>query len=155
MRRTIPTPTPGRRKSLAPSQLPRTPEPEEDFKVPAMKALQPRTKTPTTPRRSGPFHPASSASGPAEGDNVSALNFEGVLRYLGPIEGRDGLFGGIELTGVHAGQGRNDGSVGGWVLLARDWARVDARAASATLNATQRTAYLFRPARSPASSPCR
>lgn len=38
----------------------------------------------------------------------------GYLRYYGPIEGKEGLFGGIELVGpIAALRGKNDGTVGG------------------------------------------
>ena len=39
----------------------------------------------------------------------------GVLRYLGPVHGRDGFFAGLELTGASAGRGKNDGTVHGYV----------------------------------------
>ena len=49
------------------------------------------------------------------GDNVrlESLGFEGVLRYLGPIDGKPGQFAGVELLEGFAGRGKNDGSAGG------------------------------------------
>ena len=49
------------------------------------------------------------------GDNVrlASLGFEGVLRYLGPIDGKPGQFAGVELLEGFAGRGKNDGSAGG------------------------------------------
>ena len=49
------------------------------------------------------------------GDNVrlESLGFEGILRYLGEIEGKPGAFAGVELSGGFAGRGKNDGSFGG------------------------------------------
>ena len=49
------------------------------------------------------------------GDNVrlESLGYEGVLRYLGTIEGKPGMFAGVELHGGFAGRGKNDGSFGG------------------------------------------
>lgn len=48
------------------------------------------------------------------GDNVrvESLGFEGTLRFLGEIEGKAGLWAGVELGGGFAGLGKNDGSVG-------------------------------------------
>ncbi|KAF7321414.1 hypothetical protein MKEN_00661900 [Mycena kentingensis (nom. inval.)] len=49
------------------------------------------------------------------GDNVriESLGFEGALRYLGDIDGKPGLWAGVELSGGFAGKGKNDGSVAG------------------------------------------
>ncbi|EKM54369.1 uncharacterized protein PHACADRAFT_96626, partial [Phanerochaete carnosa HHB-10118-sp] len=49
------------------------------------------------------------------GDNVrvESLGFEGVLRFLGEIEGKSGLFAGVELGGGFAGKGKNNGTVNG------------------------------------------
>ncbi|KAK0184447.1 hypothetical protein F5146DRAFT_1006451 [Armillaria mellea] len=50
-----------------------------------------------------------------EGDKVriESLGFEGTLRFIGEIEGKGGLWAGVELSGGFAGKGKNDGSVGG------------------------------------------
>ena len=49
------------------------------------------------------------------GDNVriESLGFEGVLRYLGEIDGKPGMWAGVELSGGFAGKGKNNGSVAG------------------------------------------
>ncbi|KAI0085120.1 hypothetical protein BDY19DRAFT_967250 [Irpex rosettiformis] len=49
------------------------------------------------------------------GDNVrvESLGFEGILRYLGEIDGKAGTFAGVELNAGFAGKGKNDGSVNG------------------------------------------
>jgi CAP-Gly domain-containing linker protein 1 len=49
------------------------------------------------------------------GDNVriESLGFEGTLRYIGEIEGKAGLWAGVELSGGFSGKGKNDGTVGG------------------------------------------
>lgn len=49
------------------------------------------------------------------GENVriESLGFEGTLRYIGEIEGKSGLWAGVELSGGFAGKGKNDGTVGG------------------------------------------
>lgn len=50
-----------------------------------------------------------------EGDDVriESLGFEGILRFLGEIEGKSGTWAGVELSGGFAGMGKNNGSVGG------------------------------------------
>nr|GAT57604.1 predicted protein [Mycena chlorophos] len=49
------------------------------------------------------------------GDNVriESLGFEGTLRYLGSIDGKPGVWAGVELSGGFVGKGKNDGSVNG------------------------------------------
>ncbi|KAI0027613.1 hypothetical protein K488DRAFT_81051 [Vararia minispora EC-137] len=49
------------------------------------------------------------------GENVriESLGFEGVLCYLGSIDGKPGEWAGVELSGGFAGKGKNDGSVNG------------------------------------------
>lgn len=47
------------------------------------------------------------------GDRVKALGYEGTLRYYGEVKFKDGIWGGIELSGEYAGKGKNDGSVQG------------------------------------------
>ncbi|TBU31588.1 hypothetical protein BD311DRAFT_98488 [Dichomitus squalens] len=49
------------------------------------------------------------------GDNVriESLGFEGVLRYLGEIDGKPGMWAGVELSGGFVGKGKNNGSVAG------------------------------------------
>lgn len=49
------------------------------------------------------------------GDNVriESLGFEGTLRYIGEIDGKGGLWAGVELSGGFSGKGKNDGTVGG------------------------------------------
>lgn len=44
---------------------------------------------------------------------IESLGFEGTLRFIGEIEGKGGLWAGVELSGGFAGKGKNDGSVGG------------------------------------------
>lgn len=59
---------------------------------------------------------ASRAGRPFDvGDNVriESLGFEGVLRYFGEIDGKPGMWAGVELGGGFAGKGKNNGSVAG------------------------------------------
>ena len=50
------------------------------------------------------------------GDSVTAMQYEGTLRYLGPVGDKPGDFGGIELSGEWVGKGKNNGSVQGFVF---------------------------------------
>ncbi|KII92295.1 hypothetical protein PLICRDRAFT_172397 [Plicaturopsis crispa FD-325 SS-3] len=49
------------------------------------------------------------------GDNVriESLGYEGTLRYVGDIEGKPGVWAGVELSGGFAGKGKNNGVVSG------------------------------------------
>ncbi|KZT43537.1 hypothetical protein SISSUDRAFT_1124675 [Sistotremastrum suecicum HHB10207 ss-3] len=44
---------------------------------------------------------------------VESLGMEGVVRYLGEIDGKPGVWAGVELSGGFTGMGKNDGSVNG------------------------------------------
>jgi CAP-Gly domain-containing linker protein 1 len=48
-------------------------------------------------------------------DNVriESLGYEGTLRYIGGIEGKPGVWAGVELMGGFAGKGKNNGTVNG------------------------------------------
>ena len=77
-----------------------------------------RTHTPSlrTPSRAGATTPASRRERAYEiGDLVKleGSGLVGVLRYLGPVHGRDGHYAGLELTGSSYGRGKNDGSIDG------------------------------------------
>lgn len=83
-----------------------------------------RAKTPTTrppSRHSDVFARSTSRAGRnfELGDNVriESLGYEGTLRYVGPIDGKPGLWAGVELSGGFAGKGKNNGSVSGSVFL--------------------------------------
>ncbi|KAJ7262294.1 hypothetical protein B0H12DRAFT_1321913 [Mycena haematopus] len=80
-----------------------------------------RAKTPTTrpaSRTSDVFGKSTARATPRAfevGDNVriESLGYEGTLRYIGGIDGKPGLWAGVELSGGFAGKGKNDGSVAG------------------------------------------
>lgn len=81
---------------------------------------QSRTKTPAPrapSRQSDVFTRSVSRAGKTfeVGDNVriESLGFEGGLKYIGEIDGKSGLWAGVELSGGFSGKGKNDGSVGG------------------------------------------
>lgn len=44
---------------------------------------------------------------------VGGIEMEGNLRFVGPVEGKAGDWGGVQLDGEWAGKGKNDGSVNG------------------------------------------
>ncbi|THH28649.1 hypothetical protein EUX98_g5533 [Antrodiella citrinella] len=44
---------------------------------------------------------------------IESLGFEGTLKYIGNIEGKPGLWAGVELNGGFAGKGKNNGTVAG------------------------------------------
>lgn len=83
--------------------------------------IQERAKTPISGRISSrpPSRQTGDVTKPPRtfsvGDNVriESLGFEGLLRYVGEIEGKPGLWAGVELSGGFAGKGKNDGTVGG------------------------------------------
>ncbi|KAL1742069.1 hypothetical protein HDZ31DRAFT_84391 [Schizophyllum fasciatum] len=89
--------------------------------VSAAAAHPQRSKTPTSrpkSRSSDVFARSSSRSGtrPFEvGDTVriASLGYEGTLQYIGEIDGKPGLWAGVELSGGFYGKGKNDGSVAG------------------------------------------
>lgn len=81
--------------------------------TPGSKAPMPRPSS----RASDVFGRSVSRAGRAFeiGDHVrlESLGFEGILKYLGEIDGKPGQFAGVELQGGFAGRGKNDGSFGG------------------------------------------
>lgn len=78
-----------------------------------LKSAAPRPSS----RASDVFTRSSSRAGRSfdigENVRIESLGFEGTLRFLGEIEGKAGLFAGVELGGGFAGKGKNDGSVNG------------------------------------------
>lgn len=76
-----------------------------------------RPTTPTTERSRRAMPPPRREEFQASlGDHVciaSLGNFEGIVRYIGPIEGKVGTFAGVELDAGFVGKGKNDGSVAG------------------------------------------
>ncbi|KAF9218496.1 hypothetical protein BS17DRAFT_791294 [Gyrodon lividus] len=79
-----------------------------------------RAKTPTArppSRQSDAFTRSVSPSGRTfevdENVRIASLGYEGILRYFGEIDGKPGLWAGVELSGGFSGKGKNDGSVNG------------------------------------------
>lgn len=85
-------------------------------------SIKDRAKTPTSARSSSrPPSRHSDVFGKSinrafeVGDNVriESLGYEGTLRYLGEIDGKLGLWAGVELSGGFSGKGKNNGAVSG------------------------------------------
>jgi len=83
-------------------------------------SLHPRAKTPSArpqSRQSDVFSRSTSRANRSfdTGENVriESLGYEGTLKYLGQIDGKPGLWAGVELSGGFEGKGKNDGSVNG------------------------------------------
>lgn len=81
-----------------------------------------RTKTPAvsqstsrSPSRQSDVQPRNVNRQLNVGDSVrvDSLALEGVLRYMGEIEGKNGVWAGVELISQFAGRGKNNGSVNG------------------------------------------
>lgn len=43
------------------------------------------------------------------------MGFEGIIRYIGPVEGKVGKYAGVELDRGFIGKGKNDGTYQGSV----------------------------------------
>lgn len=90
-----PSATPSLRKSLAPSATPQ----------PARANLAP------------PAVPQASSRPPKVGDAVFGAGMQGTLRFLGAIEGKAGVWAGVDLQDTEwHGKGKNDGTVAGWAF---------------------------------------
>jgi len=85
------------------------------------RALAEKSKTSTavrsSSRQSDVSRRSSSRAGrPFEvGDNVriESLGYEGTLRFMGAIDGKSGMWAGVELSGGFSGKGKNNGTVNG------------------------------------------
>jgi CAP-Gly domain-containing linker protein 1 len=85
------------------------------------RVLAEKSKTPTVVRSSSrqsdvSRRSSSRADRPFEvGDNVriESLGYEGTLRFMGAIEGKSGMWAGVELSGGFSGKGKNNGTVNG------------------------------------------
>ncbi|ELU38460.1 CAP-Gly domain-containing protein [Rhizoctonia solani AG-1 IA] len=86
--------------------------------VSATSATRPRASLPSRPesRQSNIGRSLSRAGHEFEvGDavKIESLGMEGTLRFMGEIDGKNGLWAGVELAPAFAGKGKNDGSVAG------------------------------------------
>lgn len=46
---------------------------------------------------------------------IGSMGFEGIIRYIGPVEGKVGKYAGVELDRGFIGKGKNDGTYQGSV----------------------------------------
>lgn len=92
-----------------------------------------RSKTPTParppsrpPSRHSDVFGKSTTKAFEVGDNVriESLGYEGTLKYIGEIEGKIGLWAGVELSGGFSGKGKNNGAVNGYVAFPRQVIRL-------------------------------
>ncbi|CAE6505546.1 unnamed protein product [Rhizoctonia solani] len=86
--------------------------------VSATSASRPRASLPARPesRTSNIGRSLSRAGHEFEvGDavRIESLGMEGTLRFMGEIDGKNGMWAGVELAPTYAGKGKNDGSVAG------------------------------------------
>lgn len=77
-----------------------------------------RAKTPASarpPSRHSDVFTKSTSRSFDVGDNVriESLGYEGTLRYVGEIDGKAGVWAGVELKGGFSGKGKNNGTVNG------------------------------------------
>ncbi|KAI5475270.1 CAP-Gly domain-containing protein [Pseudohyphozyma bogoriensis] len=77
----------------------------------AMRGSLSRPTTPSNPTR--PPMPGQMEIGDAVKIEVAGVAMQGVLRFLGEVEGKEGNWGGVELDKQWEGKGKNDGSVKG------------------------------------------
>jgi CAP-Gly domain-containing linker protein 1 len=54
---------------------------------------------------------------PGDAVRIESLGMEGTLRFMGSIEGKPGVWAGVELAPGFAGRGKNDGAVNGYDLF--------------------------------------
>lgn len=71
---------------------------------------------PPTPRRQSANNTNDMQMGEGEvGDRVSVPgDMTGIVKYIGPVEGKRGIFAGVELSEEYAERGKNDGDVDGY-----------------------------------------
>ncbi|TFK75264.1 hypothetical protein BDN72DRAFT_832116 [Pluteus cervinus] len=101
------------RPSSSASATPRHPPPDRVKTPTASRPARSQSRPPS--RQSEPVARAPVSSQFQVGDNVriESLGYEGTLRYVGEIDGKPGLWAGVELSGGFAGKGKNNGSVSG------------------------------------------
>ncbi|QRW08003.1 CAP-Gly domain protein [Ceratobasidium sp. AG-Ba] len=112
--------------SVASSSSNRLPPPRSKTPVSAVSATSTSSRTAFAPRASLPSRPDSRASNIGRslsraghefdvGDavKIESLGMEGTLQFMGEIEGKSGIWAGVELSPAFAGRGKNDGSVNG------------------------------------------
>ncbi|KAF8591027.1 hypothetical protein K439DRAFT_1657108 [Ramaria rubella] len=97
--------------------LPKTPTSSAGAGSAARPAFTPRASTSTATSRPESRQEVRSKKDrtfePGDAVRIESLGMEGTLRFLGPIEGKPGVWAGVELVPALAGRGKNDGTVNG------------------------------------------
>lgn len=102
-------------------KVPRTPKTSSIYSRPRTPTTNPlaRSQTPTTPfgstasRFTAPRREVALEIGDEVWLEVTGVRMEGIVRFLGAVEGKDGMWGGVELDLEWQGRGKNDGTVKG------------------------------------------
>ncbi|EKM80888.1 hypothetical protein AGABI1DRAFT_126945 [Agaricus bisporus var. burnettii JB137-S8] len=95
-----------RNHATRPPERAKTPATTKSISRPPSRHSDVFTKSSTKPFETKPFEVGDSVI-------IESLSMEGTLRYIGEIEGKNGLWAGVELSAQFAGRGKNNGSVNG------------------------------------------
>ncbi|KAK2610923.1 hypothetical protein N8I77_004311 [Diaporthe amygdali] len=98
--------------TLTPTSLATVPDATESYPLASLNGSPPRKdKMPLTPRAGAP---AAAGDDLALGDEVDVPgNMCGTVRFVGTVEGKKGIFAGVELHSDFASRGKNNGDVDG------------------------------------------
>jgi CAP-Gly domain-containing linker protein 1 len=108
------------RPSFAASNLPAGITPRRPSMAASVSSSTPYNRRPES-RASAVYESQRSQWTPTvgEGVRIESQGIEGTLRYLGEVQGKEGIFAGVELSAGFAGRGKNDGTVDGCVAAGR------------------------------------
>ncbi|KAJ3983192.1 hypothetical protein F5890DRAFT_1524709 [Lentinula detonsa] len=103
----LPTPR-SRSSSVANGERAKTPT----FSIPAVPSMPLAAKSARPPSRTSVASSSNAVFTPTINApvRIESLGFEGILRYLGEIPPKQGIWAGVELSAGFAGKGKNDGS---------------------------------------------
>lgn len=98
--------------TLTSSSLASIPDATESYALDSVLTDNPRNMAPATPGRLA-ARPGGSV---AVGDVVDVPgNMQGTVRFVGSVQGKNGVFAGVELDEDFAARGKNNGDVDGYV----------------------------------------
>lgn len=102
--------------SLTSSSLAALPDASESYALATLNSSPPRPNNRMAPSPLTPRPGASFASELAVGDTVEVPgNMLGMVRFVGTVQGKKGIFTGVELLPDYAARGKNNGDVDGFV----------------------------------------
>ncbi|KAJ3859230.1 hypothetical protein EV359DRAFT_68339 [Lentinula novae-zelandiae] len=103
----LPTPR-SRSSSIANAERAKTPT----YSIPAVPSVPPAAKSTRPPSRTSGASSSNAVFTPTLNApvRIESLGYEGILRYLGEIPPKQGIWAGVELSAGFAGKGKNDGS---------------------------------------------